>query len=127
MNTFLSVPCYPPENLKLAARYDFDTFPSVVCLDTPKQHVTVSSPDTGGRCSLLPMLDMCVDVFASPGELTTGTQVQSLLAIPPGQHTVERFPKTTACRLGRTYPDTRWWDVDQKSRVTSAHREGFDA
>ena len=102
MNTFLSVLFYPPESLTLAARYDFDTFPSFVCLDAPKQPVTVSSPDTGGRCSLLPMLDMCIDVFASPAGLTTGTQAQSVLAIAPGQHTVERFPKIRACRLGRT-------------------------
>ena len=32
MNTFLSVPLYPPGSLKLVVRYDFDTFPCLAYL-----------------------------------------------------------------------------------------------
>ena len=83
-NTFLNAPAYPPGNLKLVVRFNFDTLYSVAYLDMTKEPVVVSSPDTGGRYFLLPMLDMWTDVFASPGWRTTGTQAQTFLIIPPG-------------------------------------------
>jgi len=84
MNTFLNAAAYPPGNLKLVVRFNFDTLYSVAYLDLTKEPVVVSSPDTGGRYFLLPMLDMWTDVFASPGWRTTGTQAQTFLIIPPG-------------------------------------------
>jgi hypothetical protein len=90
MNTFLNAPSYPPGNLKLVVRYNFDTLYSLAYLDMTKQPVVVSSPDTDGRYFLLPMLDMWTDVFASPGWRTTGTQAQTFLVIPPGWHPEER-------------------------------------
>jgi hypothetical protein len=59
MNTFVSVPAYPPADFKGVVRSNFDTLYSLAWV--------VSAPDTDGRFYLLPMLDMWTDVFASPG------------------------------------------------------------
>jgi hypothetical protein len=84
MNTFANIPEYPPANLKLVVRLNFDTLYSVAWLDLTKEPMIVSVPDTGGRYYLLPMLDMWTDVFASPGSRTTGTQAGNFLVVPPG-------------------------------------------
>src|ERR1017187_9973259 len=84
MNTFSSAAAYPPGDLKLVVRINFDTLYSLGWLDLTKEPVVVSSPDTDGRYYLLPMLDMWTDVFASPGWRTTGTQAQNFLIVPPG-------------------------------------------
>ena len=84
MNTFVSAVAYPPGDLKLVVRINFDTLYSLAWLDLTKEPVIVSSPDTNGRYFLLPMLDMWADVFASPGWRTTGTQAQTFLIVPPG-------------------------------------------
>ena len=84
MNTFSNAPAYPPGDLKLVVRINFDTLYSFAWLDLTKEPVIVSSPDTSGRYFLLPMLDMWSDVYASPGWRTTGTQAQNFLVIPPG-------------------------------------------
>ena len=83
MNMFVSVPEYPPADLKLVVRVNFDTLYSIAWLDLTKEPMIVSAPDTSGRFYLLPMLDMWTDVFASPGWRTTGTQAASYLVTPP--------------------------------------------
>jgi hypothetical protein len=84
MNMFVSVPEYPPADLKVVVRVNFDTLYSVAWLDLTKEAQVVSAPDTDGRYYLLPMLDMWTDVFASPGWRTTGTKAGNFLVTPPG-------------------------------------------
>ncbi len=84
MNAFTSLPEYPPADLKVVVRPNFDTLYSLAWLDLSKEPMVVSAPDTNGRYYLLPMLDMWTDVFASPGWRTTGTQAGNFLITPPG-------------------------------------------
>ena len=83
MNMFVNVPTYPPADMRLVVRPNFDTLYSVAWLDLTKEPMIVSVPDTNGRYYLLPMLDMWTDVFASPGWRTTGTQAGNFLITPP--------------------------------------------
>ncbi len=84
MNTFVNVPAFPPADLKVVVRVNFDTLYSIAWLDLTREAQVVTAPDTGGRYYLLPMLDMWTDVFASPGWRTTGTQAGNFLITPPG-------------------------------------------
>jgi hypothetical protein len=84
MNTFVNVPEYPPADLKVVVRVNFDTLYSIAWLDLTKEPLVISAPDTDGRYYLLPMLDMWTDVFASPGWRTTGTKAGNFLITPPG-------------------------------------------
>jgi hypothetical protein len=84
MNMFVNVPAFPPADLKVVVRINFDTLYSIAWLDLTKEPQIVSVPDTGGRYYLMPMLDMWTDVFASPGWRTTGTQAANFLVTPPG-------------------------------------------
>lgn len=84
MNMFVNIPAYPPADLKVVVRVNFDTLYSIAWLDLTKEPQVVSAPDTAGRFYLLPMLDMWSDVFASPGWRTTGTQAGDFLVTPPG-------------------------------------------
>ena len=86
MNTFVNVPAYPPADLKVVVRVNFDTLYSIAWLDLTNEPQVISAPDTDGRFYLLPMLDMWTDVFASPGWRTTGTKAVNFLVTPPGWH-----------------------------------------
>jgi hypothetical protein len=83
MNMFVSIPAYPPADLKGVVRINFDTLYSIAWLDLTKEAQVVSAPSTDGRYYLLPMLDMWTDVFASPGWRTTGTAAGNFLVTPP--------------------------------------------
>lgn len=84
MNTFTNIPAYPPADLKIVVRPNFDTLYSSGWVDLTEGPIVVSAADTRGRYYLLPMLDMWTDVFASPGWRTTGTQARSFALVPPG-------------------------------------------
>ena len=84
VNTFANIPEYPPANMKVVVRPNFDTLYSSAWLDLTKEPMIVSVPDTHGRYYLLPMLDMWTDVFASPGWRTTGTQAGDYAVVPAG-------------------------------------------
>jgi hypothetical protein len=84
MNMFNNYPTFPPADLRVVVRPNFDTLYSSAWLDLTKEPVVVSAPDTGGRYYLLPMLDMWTDVFASPGWRTTGTQASNFLVASLG-------------------------------------------
>jgi hypothetical protein len=84
MNMFINIPAYPPADMKVVVRPNFDTLYSIAWLDLTKEPMIVSAPDTHGRYYLLPMIDMWSDVFASPGWRTTGTQAGNYLVTPPG-------------------------------------------
>jgi hypothetical protein len=84
MNAFTHVPMYPPGDMKMVVRPNFDTLYSSGWVDLSHEPVVVSAPNTNGRYYLLPMLDMWTDVFASPGWRTTGTQPANFVLVPPG-------------------------------------------
>jgi hypothetical protein len=83
-NTFVSLREYPSADMRVVVRPNFDTLYTSGFLDMTAEPMIVSTPNTGGRYYLLPMLDMWTDVFASPGWRTTGTQADNFLITPPG-------------------------------------------
>lgn len=83
-NMFNNFAAFPTADFKTVVRPNFDTLYSSAWLDMTAEPVIVSTPDTGGRYYLLPMLDMWTDVFASPGWRTTGTKAGNFLIAPSG-------------------------------------------
>ncbi|WP_406858548.1 DUF1254 domain-containing protein [Alsobacter sp. KACC 23698] len=84
MNRFNNVLTFPPADMRVVVRPNFDTLYSSAWVDLTKEPVVLSAPDTNGRYYLLPMLDMWTDVFASPGWRTTGTAPATYLIAAPG-------------------------------------------
>jgi hypothetical protein len=73
VNQFGNKKVFPDATFTNVVNPNADTLYSAAWVDTGKEPVILSLPDTQGRYYLMPMLNCWTDVFASPGSRTTGT------------------------------------------------------
>jgi hypothetical protein len=73
VNQFGNKKTFPDATFINVVNPNADTLYSSAWIDTAKEPVIISLPDTQGRYYLMPMLNYWTDVFASPGSRTTGT------------------------------------------------------
>jgi hypothetical protein len=74
VNQFANKKVFPDATFTNVVNPNADTLYSSAWIDTAKEPVIISLPDTQGRYYLMPMLNYWTDVFASPGSRTTGTR-----------------------------------------------------
>ena len=73
VNQFANRKVFPDATFVNVVNPNADTLYSSAWVDTRKEPVILSLPDTHGRYYLMPMLNYWTDSFASPGSRTTGT------------------------------------------------------
>jgi hypothetical protein len=84
-NEFHHLRSFPPADMRIVVRPNFDTLYSVAWLDLTGGPVILHAPDTQDRYYMLPLLDMWTDVFANPGKRTTGTGARDFALVGPGR------------------------------------------
>lgn len=72
MGTLSHMRAFPPAEMKVVVRPNFDTLYSSAWIDLSAEPVIVSVAASGDRYYLLPFLDMWTDAFAVPGTRTSG-------------------------------------------------------
>jgi len=72
-NQFGNKKVFPDATFFNVVNPNADTLYSSAWIDTGKEPIIISLPDTQGRYYLMPMLNYWTDSFASPGSRTTGT------------------------------------------------------
>jgi hypothetical protein len=83
-DTFLNIPVFPPADLRVVVRPNFDTLYSTAFLDLRAEPRIVSVPPAGDNYYLLPFYDMFGEVFACPGIRTTGGEAGDFAIVGPG-------------------------------------------
>jgi hypothetical protein len=73
VNQFGNKKTFPDATFINVVRPNADTLYSAAWVDTAKEPIILSVPDTQGRYYMMPLLNYWTDVFASPGSRTTGT------------------------------------------------------
>jgi hypothetical protein len=83
VNQFGNKKTFPDATFTNVVNPNADTLYSSAWVDTAKEPIIISLPDTQGRYYLMPMLNYWTDVFASPGSRTTGTGAGSFAITGP--------------------------------------------
>lgn len=111
MGQFINVKRYPPADFRGVSAPNADTLYSLAWVDLSEPQV-FSQPDMGKRYYLMPMYNMWMTIFDSPGARTTGGKAANYLLtgpdwkgeVPAGMTQIKSAtPKMLI--LGRTYAD----------------------
>jgi len=83
VNQFGNKKTFPDATFTNVVNPNADTLYSAAWVDTAKEPIIISLPDTQGRYYLMPMLNYWTDVFASPGSRTTDTSAGNFAITGP--------------------------------------------
>lgn len=83
VNHFAHVRTFPDHTFREVVRPNADTLYSSLWFDVSKEPLVITAPDTGNRYYMLPMMDMWTDVFAAPGNRTSGTKAAGFAIVGP--------------------------------------------
>jgi len=83
VNQFGNKKTFPDAAFTNVVNPNADTLYSSAWVDTAKEPIILSVPDTHGRYYLMPMLNCWTDCFASPGSRTTGTKAGNFAITGP--------------------------------------------
>lgn len=110
MGQFARLRQYPDAQFRAVTAPNADTLYATAWFDVGAEPWIVSVPDMGDRYFLLPMLDGWTNVFASPGQRTSGTNAQTFAITGPNWHgtlppdvTEYKSPTSMVWLLGRIY------------------------
>ncbi len=84
VNQFGNKRTFPNVSFTNVVNPNADTLYSAAWIDTKKEPIILSLPDTHGRYHLMPMFNCWTDCFASPGSRTTGTGPGNYVITGPG-------------------------------------------